>query len=249
MTKNLILSVATLFVAMVANAAEPSDTLVDNRRPSHFHVGLELHTKYVWRGQEMMVSESAPVLFTELYYQYKGWRAYTKGGYATNGKFGQLNLGADYTYKWVSVGLTDYYFPDLTSAEDDYTKFSYGEARHLLEASLRVAPKKIPVSLMVATMIAGEDEYEDDQAYSTYAEIGAWYDFLDANRLSLNMGFCTKRSFYNDYHDFVNNVNIDLKYTYNLHLSGNRIVPLSASYLLNPIRDKAFVNFSMRFDF
>ena len=100
MTKKLILSVATLFVVMAANAAEPSDTLVDNRRPSHFHVGLELHTKYVWRGQEMMVSESAPVLFTELYYQYKGLRAYSKGGYATNGKFGQLNLGADYTYKW-----------------------------------------------------------------------------------------------------------------------------------------------------
>lgn len=252
MTKKLILSVAALFVAIVANAAEPTDSLVDNRRPSHFHVGLELHTKYVWRGQEMMVSESAPVVFTELYYKYKGWRAYTKGGYATNGQFSQVNLGVDYNYKWVTVGLTDYYFPDLTSVEDDYTNFNHGETRHLLEASLGIAPKKFPLTFMIATMIAGDDKYdshEDHQAYSTYAEIGTWYEFLDANRLSLNLGFCNDRSLYNDRSNFCNNVNIDLKYTYNLRLTSGRIVPLSASYLLNPIRDKAFVNFSMRFDF
>ena len=111
MTKKLILFAAVFFTTIMAHAAEPNDTLLDTRRPSHFHIGLEMQTKYVWRGQEMMVGESSPVVFTQLYYQYKGWRAYTKGGYAINGQFSQVNVGVDYSYKWLQVGLTDYYFP------------------------------------------------------------------------------------------------------------------------------------------
>ena len=199
----------------------------------------------------MMVGESSPVVFTQLYYQYKGWRAYTKGGYAINGQFSQVNVGVDYSYKWLQVGLTDYYFPSY-SLEDDYTNFDHGKTRHLLEASLGVVPTKFPLKLTVSTIVAGDDKYdshEDHQAYSTYAEIGTWYEFLDDNRLSLDFGFCNDRSIYNDRSNFCNNVNIDFKYTYSLHLAHGRILPLSASYIINPVRDKAFVNFSMRYDF
>lgn len=30
---------------------------------SNFHLELELQTKYIWRGMEMMTDEAAPVLF------------------------------------------------------------------------------------------------------------------------------------------------------------------------------------------
>ena len=53
-------------------------------RQSNFHAGLDLQTKYMWRGMEMMTENSSPVLFPSLSYSNKGlWRkwccSYTAG--------------------------------------------------------------------------------------------------------------------------------------------------------------------------
>ena len=252
MKKKLILISTALFATFSANATNPTEELNKAQHQSNFHIGLELQTKYVWRGIEMMTEESAPVIFSQLYYENNGWNAYIKGGYAINGKFSQLNLGTDYTYKWLNIGLTEYFFPDHTSTKDNYFDFENNKTKHLFEASLAARPQRFPITFMVATIFAGNDHYDshpDHQAFSTYAEIGTWHDFSDANRLSLKLGMCNDRSIYNYRSNYCSICNIDLKYTYNLHLASGNIVPLSVDYLINPEREKAFVNFSMRFNF
>ena len=49
-----------------------------------FHLGLDLQTKYVWRGMEMQTEDAAPVFFPQLSYQNRGLYAYVMGGYAVN---------------------------------------------------------------------------------------------------------------------------------------------------------------------
>ena len=248
-----IIFFATALSATISNAAtEPTDSLAESKSPSNFHIGVELQTKYIWRGQEMMVDESAPVIFSQLYYEYNGWRAYAKGGYATNGEFSQVNLGINYTHKWLNVGLTDYFFPDHTSTKDNYFDFENDKTGHLFEASVAATPKRVPLTFMVATIFAGNDKYDshaDHQAFSTYAEIGTWVDFMDANRLSLNVGMCNDRSLYNHRSNYCSVCSIDLKYAYNLRFTSGRTVPLAVAYIINPEREKAFVNFSASFNF
>lgn len=41
-------------------------------KSSNFHLGLDLQTKYMWRGMEMMTEESSPVVFPGINYQWKG---------------------------------------------------------------------------------------------------------------------------------------------------------------------------------
>ena len=168
------------------------------KRPSNFHLGLDLQTKYIWRGMEMMTEEAAPVVFPQLNYQYKGLYAYVMGGYAINGKYSEVDLGVSYTYKWLTVAVNNYYYPTITTPEDQYFNFKSHETGHWFEAVVTVAPEKIPAYLMVSNYFAGADKKLDGkQAYSTYAEIGGHYDFLNDHQLALAVGAAFNKSCYN----------------------------------------------------
>ena len=87
------------------------------------------------------------------------------------------------------------------------------------------------------------------QAYSTYFEIGIYYDFIDNNRISLAMGMTPSKSCYNNYEKNFSVCNIDLKYTYNVKFKSGWSLPISAEYVYNPAFDKSFMNFILNFAF
>lgn len=216
---------------------------------SNFHLGVDIQTKYIWRGMEMMTDEAAPVLFPNISYSNSGFYAYVMGGYAINGKFAEVDLGLSYTYKWFTIGLNDYYYPTTNVPTDQYFTFKNAQTGHWLEAVVTVAPEKIPVYLTVSTFFYGADKnLEGKQAYSSYAELGTHYDFLNDHQLALAVGAALNKSCYNGYaHDF-SVCNIELKYTYNVAIK-SLTLPLSVAYIINPVYEKAFVNFSTTFAF
>ena len=141
---------------------------------SNFHLGLDLQTKYVWRGMEMMTVDAAPVIFPCLKYSNRGFCAYAMGGYAINGKYAEVDLGLSYTYKWLTIALNNYYYPTTNSPEDQYYNLKSHETGHWFEGVITIAPENIPAYLSVSNFFAGADKnLEGKQAYSTYAEIGA----------------------------------------------------------------------------
>lgn len=216
---------------------------------SNFHLGLDVQTKYIWRGMEMMTEDAAPVLFPGLNYSNSGFYAYVMGGYAINGKYSEVDLGLSYTYKWLTVGVNDYYYPTTTTPEDKYFNFKNRDTGHWLEGVVTIAPESIPAYLTVSNFFAGADKKSDgDQAYSTYAELGGHYDFLDDHSLALAVGAAFNKSCYNGYvHDF-SVCNIELKYTYNLAMK-SLTLPLSVAYIINPVYEKSHVNLTASFSF
>lgn len=219
-------------------------------RKSHFNLGLDLQTKYVWRGMEMMTEDATPVIFPSVGYSYKGLYAYVMGGYAFNGKYAEVDFGVSYTHKWITVGINDYYYPTINSANDQYFTFDSKRTGHWLEAVITIAPEKIPAKLTLSNFFAGADKnLNGKQAYSTYAEIGAWYDFLGNNQIALNVGAAFNRSCYNGYEHGFGVCNIEAKYTYSVRFKNEWTLPLSVAYILNPVREKSFVNFTANFAF
>ena len=217
---------------------------------SNFHLGIDLQTKYIWRGMEMMTEEAAPVLFPQINFQNKGFYAYVMGGYAINGKYSEVDLGVSYTYKWLTVGLNDYYYPTITTPEDTYFNFKSRETGHWFEGVITIAPEQIPAYLTVSNFFAGADKKEDGkQAYSTYAEIGGHYDFLHDHQLALTVGAAFNKSCYNGYNHNFSICNIELKYTYSLAFKNNFTLPLSVMYIINPVYEKSHVNFMASFAF
>lgn len=221
----------------------------ETKKESNFHLGIDLQTKYIWRGMEMITEEAAPVLFPQINFQNKGFYAYVMGGYAINGKYSEVDLGVSYTYKWLTVGLNDYYYPTITTPEDTYFNFKSRETGHWFEGVITIAPEKIPAYLTVSNFFAGADKKEDGkQAYSTYAEIGGHYDFLHDHQLALAVGAAFNKSCYNGYVHNFGICNVELKYTYNLAIK-NFTLPLSVAYITNPVYEKSHVNFKASFAF
>lgn len=218
-------------------------------KESKFHLGVELQTKYIWRGMEMMTEDATPVVFPQINYQNKGFYAYVMGGTALNGKYSEVDLGVSYTHKWVTIGINDYYYPTTNSPKDKYFNFKARETGHWLEGIVTITPEKIPMYMLVSTFFAGADKKDDNkQAYSTYAEIGGHYDFLNDHSLSLVVGAAFNESCYNGYEHGFGVCNLELKYKYNLTMK-NFTLPLSVAYIINPIYEKSHVNFIASFSF
>ena len=216
---------------------------------SNFHLNLDFQTKYVWRGMEMMTEESAPVLFPGISYSLEGFYAYFMGGYSINGKYAEVDMGFSYTFKWLTLGINDYYYPTTDVPYDRYFNFKSAQTGHWLEAVVTVDPDKVPVYLTVSNFFYGADKnLEGKQAYSTYAELGGYYDFKDDHRLSLTIGTSLNKSCYNGYvHDF-SICNIELKYTYNVGIR-DFVLPLSVAYIVNPIYEKSFIDLTASLSF
>lgn len=258
----LILSIAVL--CSLPLRAEVTDSIVNNTVErnewggklikSPFGLGLDLQTKYVWRGMEMMTEDSAPVLFPSINYSYKGLFVYAMGGYAVNGKYAEVDFGVGYTLpNGIGIAVNDYYYPSIDSKEDHYMKGGRNTG-HWLEAVLSYNPSNIPVWATLSNFFYGADKYIDDkgaekQAYSTYLEIGSFYNFLDYNRISLALGAALNKSCYTGYeHDF-SLCNIELKYTYSVNFKSAWQLPLSVAYIYNPVFNKSFVNFTANLAF
>lgn len=242
--KKVLFAIALCFSVVSVQAQE------SNKCESNFHLGLDVQTKYIWRGMEMMTNEAAPVVFPCLNYSNKGFYAYALGGYAINGKYAEVDLGLSYTYKWLTVALNDYYYPTTNSADDHYFNLKKNETGHWFEGVITITPETIPVYLAVSNFFAGADKNAvGDQAYSTYAELGGHYDFLNAHQLALAVGAAFNKSCYNGYEHNFGICNIELKYTYNLKFKNDWTLPLSVAYIVNPVYEKSHVNLTASFAF
>lgn len=257
--KMLLVAICSLFSLSVNILAQETGEVAEKNNwgakmiNSPFGLGLDMQTKYVWRGMEMMSSESAPVLFPSINYSYRGLYAYAMGGYAINGKYAEVDCGLSYSLSGFTVGFNDYYYPTVDELEDKY--FGGGKhTGHWLEATLSYAPENIPVFATLSNFFAGADKYTDEsgkekQAYSTYLELGTYYDFLESNRLWLTLGTALNKSCYNGYKHDLSVSNIELKYTHNVTFKSGWVLPLNVAYIYNPVYDKSFVNFTVNMAF
>lgn len=247
MMKN-IFTILLCFVWVAVTKAQtstPQNGYEAELKPSNFTLGVQMQTKYVWRGMEMQSNEAAPVLFPAINYTHGGFAAYALGGYALNGKYGEVDLGGSYTKGWFTFGIADYYYASTTTKQDQYFNLKSRETGHWFEGYVIIAPPHLPLSLTISNFFAGADkDANGKQAYSTYMEIGTWYDFLNDNRLALNVGAAFNESCYNDYQHGMGICNVEAKYTHTLHFNHGKSLPLSVSYIINPIFEKSFVNFS-----
>ena len=248
--------VLTLFTITVTSFGQETKSIEESPgknnwgaklKASPFGLGLDIQTKYMWRGMEMMIEDAAPVLFPSFNYSYKGLFLYAMGGYAINGKYAEVDLGISYTWKGLTIGFNDYYYPTIDSNNDKY--FGGGKhTGHWLEVSITYAPEKIPVFATLSNFFYGADKYvnennEEKQAYSTYLELGSYYDFLKNNRITLTCGMALNKSCYNGYEHNFSVCNLEAKYTYYVEFKNGWTLPLSAAYIYNPVYDKSYVNF------
>lgn len=145
-------------------------------------------------------------------------------------------------------GLSDYYYPSAIGEKDSYFRLSNRSTGHSVEAYLTATPFTAPLWLTLSTYVFGADKkLNGNQAFSSYAEVGYTYSFNDNNDLSIALGVNLNKSFYTDYKRGFNVVNVALKYV-TCFTFGKFRLPVSASYVLNPYKEKSYITFSLYFN-
>lgn len=238
---SLLLVMLTLSTALHAD-----DSIPANNNNSPFSISLELTTKYMWRAIEY---GDAPTTFAIINYEQKGFSAYAEGVYEFDGSHQEVDLGIAYNYKWLTAGVNDYYYPSSVGEKDKYFKLSSRKTGHYLEGVVAIEPERLPLWLTLSTYCWGADKkpLNDKNAYSSYAELGYNHSFNDNNTISLAIGVALNKGFYTDYEHGFNIVNITAKYSSSFRFGSYRL-PVSASYVLNPYRNKTYVILSIYFN-
>lgn len=210
-----------------------------------WYVSCELSSKYVWRGLEYGKS---PTLFPSINYEKGAFLATAMGAYAVDGSHREVDLALSYTIKkMVTISLNDYYFPSAVGQSDSYFRFRRSDTGHYVEACATVEPERLPLWLKLSCYVYGADkDSTGKQAYSSYAEIGYKYTFHNDDQLSLALGANLNKSCYTDYESGFSVVNIALKYETSFTFNKFKL-PVSASYVLNPYRNKSYFTFSVYF--
>ncbi len=150
-----------------------------------FSLGADLVSRYIWRGKDY---GNSPAIQPNISFSVSGFKIGAWGSYSViynenSGNYVEFDPYISYTWKWFTVGLTDYFFPNGLTPNDNNRYFNYDSKRtgHAFEACITfTGPEKFPIQVFAGTMFYGADKGKDSTGvyclgtknnYSTYFEV------------------------------------------------------------------------------
>jgi hypothetical protein len=143
-------------------------------------------SQHMWRG---FAVGTAPTIEPLITYSYGNFKANAWAAFAIDNSYREIDFFITYDWKYVRLGLYDYYCPQEGSLIVDFTRFKSTETQHLFEAQAVIkGGGKIPLKLTTACFIGGSDiDGNGKQLYSTYLELA--YSFSKwKNNFSFEVG-------------------------------------------------------------
>lgn len=237
-----------------------------------FNAGADLVSRYVWRGTQFggfspAIQPGVSVGVGNL--EIGAWGSYSVGGV---NPYQEFDLYVSYTMLdgMFSLTLNDYFFPDEI-ADYKYFRYDKDETGHIFEGAVSFnGTDNFPVSLLLAVNFFGNDarkinddetspdfNQEDGIQYSSYAEIGYSTKIQDVDinafmglalnnpkKADPNTGYVGETGFYGDGFGVVN---LGLTASKEIKITDKYSLPVFASIITNPQREKVFFVFGITF--
>jgi hypothetical protein len=217
-------------------------------------IGCDFVSSYIWRGLAAYTTVGeqnvlAPSIQPYFSLNYKGLELGTWGSIDFTGTYKELDYYLSYSLKGFTAALTDYYWASdwVVNNYFDYRKES---TEHYVEAALSYQGEKIPVSVLVATLIYGADKQFEDPSknnYSTYIEAGYTFTIQDYN-LDLFLGVTPMDGLYGDSYGGKKGfavVNAGVSGSTEIKITEKFSLPVKASVIANPQARKLFLVFAI----
>lgn len=221
-----------------------------------FSLGLDLVSRYVWRGLDFggspSIQPSLAVTPGNIGVELGAWGAYTTNLPGTQ----ELDLHIAYSpIEMFTLTITDYFFPDEVAGYKyfDYASKSTG---HVMEGMISFnGTDEIPLNLLFAINFFGDDakDHNGEMVYSKYAEVGYAFEAAGTN-IETFLGMAlddpdeqkgAKPGFYNQLSWGV--INVGTTIGKELVISKKFSIPLKASLIFNPERENAYLVIGMSF--
>ncbi len=230
------LTVVTIILALTVNLnAQKKDSL------TQVTAGADLVSRFVWRGTDFGGSPSIqPYIEAEIYGIILGaWGAYT----INNPGAQEADLYISYTIAdLITVGLTDYFYPDDKPGLMDY----FSDSTHTIEFNSSFSIGNFSFSANINLV--------NDDENSLYFEAGYSFGMLDLF-VGAGNGAYTIESAVPDYDPVTDPdpadefmiVNFGFSATKNIKVTGSYSIPLYVNFIVNPYTRTPFLIFGITF--
>ena len=224
--------------------------------PAQFSLGADLVSRYIWRGKDI---GNSPAIQPSVAFGIAGIKIGVWGSYAvvyngTSGNYAEFDPFITYTWKWFTIGITDYSCPNSVdpNCSNHYFDYNASTTSHTLEGSLTfTGPEKFPLQVFVGTLFYGADKGKDSLGvygygsknnYSTYFEVS--YPFtVKGIGVKLFMGGIPFGSGW--YGPYGGIVNAGLTVSKSIKISKEYELPVFVSVITNPQSESAFLVFGV----
>lgn len=234
---------------------------------SPIQFGADLMSRYIWRGVDLggnspsvqpwieynLFSKDSTSTFTA-----GAWSAYTLSETSNQ----EVDLYLTYSYKMVSITLTDYFFPGYYKTKERNRYFNYDKDStcHIFEGSISFnGTEKIPFTFLFAMSFYGNDAHRINKDGSTgdifmtkYIELGYkknikgvdFNAFLGAviDKPNKDRG---EVGFYGNKTSGV--INLGVKASKSIQISDKYSLPIQASLITNPEAENIYLVFGISF--
>jgi hypothetical protein len=208
------------FTALFTNNLMAQDT--EDEKPSKFSPGVDFYSSYIWRGSKL---GTGPAVQPYLEFATGGLTLGAWGSFDASG-FSETDLYAIYSLPFgLSVGLTDYYYPDL-----DYFDYSDSTGSHAFELTAGYEIKGLSLSANVILNQAGGIGSEGGDIYLEAAYSFKYFSIF----LGAGNGWTTSDG------DFAV-CNIGIKAEKEIKITDNFSIPLNGQVIFNPDRKSLYV--------
>ncbi len=247
MKKNLFrIAFSLLFIATALNGFAQEEEKSGNTTAD---LGVDVVTAYIWRG---VVFDNSPNIQGWGVFGYKN---FTVGGWGTvsfNGAYFEPNLFLSYTYKNLSLTITDV----DGGFGQNFFNYKSDETAHILDASLVYQfPETFPLKVTGSVIFYGADKKIEsynalgepvlgtDDNYSGYIEF-AMPMAVNKTDLEFTFGMATHESIIYGTDGF-GIINVGAKASKTLQITDKFALPISFALIANPDANRLFAVFTL----
>lgn len=244
-------------------AQDEAESFQTPKASAQINLGADLVSRYIWRGRDY---GNSPAVQPNISFSVAGFKIGAWGSYAfaqstkrindttllNMGHYAETDLYVCYTYKWFTLQVTDFFFPNPLNANDGNRYYNYSNATtgHTFEGCLMFAgPDKFPLQVCVSTLFYGADKGKDSLGvygagiknnYSTYIE--AAYIFK-LKKIGVDLkpfigGIPFGSAWYGDYAGVVN---LGVAASKSITITEKFALPINVSVITNPQAESIFL--------
>ena len=214
-----------LFLLPMSLAAEKPSVSVDG--------SMIFSSTYIWRGDKLCGFHLNPNIGFNL----GGFRLENNSYFSTDGLYKEIDWDLSYTIGDFSIHLLDY-FSHVAGTPEYYFDWRHGLSSHMDEIGLLYESSAIPLNIGWYTFVWGDWKENEDGStgpltFSSFLDIGTYYEFEDGGTASLTLGTSILKGYYTDYSKNFMPVHIGLGYNKSFK-AGALSIPLEFSLVVNP---------------
>ena len=227
----LLVDISILSATATNTNTETHDKIPVATDSLSIHLSANLQSRHLWRGS---VTCSAWNIQPTATVSKRNFLVGFWGAYTVNNSYSEVNLYGSYTIGRFSVAVLDYFCPDETLKFNRLFDTNQKTTQHTVDATLTYnGTKKFPLSLMVSTLVWGDDinATTEKNYYSTYIEAGYTWERTQTQKFEFFAGITPVEGYYAN---SLNLVNMGFSASQTINVSSTFKLPIFGKIIANP---------------